>query len=745
MAPSERGIASLENSISEETARKTGAEETLQLSLHGSGEQLQPANENRLPLKESLGWTGSVTVFGGSAVLLLSTGFLSLLWFGYGDEPEAVSAPWVWRRIALNDWMTRAITISALVLRSVVSFQVALCTSMTAALILEKRSARKSDVAYLSIARSVSDGPRKVVQLLLSSRSWFVLTYIELWLICLLALVSLTLQFSSTFLLSDLHDFVIAGDVKSKPVVNFGTFDILNDTGVQTPSLENDPVYAVFGEERANPSITPSASGFSDTGIIRRGFLPFQGSEERTSVRKFRGSTIVANSRTVCVPPQLKGHFLSPNGELEYAGVGHMVGTLDYSRSIQQAHGGLGPLCVDRECEPVPFDCSIPGLLYDNLPQSNFCFIETIGRTARDIAALLPYNLLTFLTTEADPWALNSTMFLVSRSKVTANDWNGIVDKSPMSMARTVGEWNRFDIVDGRSVDISLCFARFYLQPQYVDMVAEKPTREPILEWDGISPNHDSTAAAASVSVETPLKRPSDRGLMDMNILTTLDPDVTENKTRDGLTYPELSAVVLGTTLLAATTSNLIPGSILGCIFCADFSFTASQEFCLLFTDIIESTGRAAPAVHTYFAVSALESYNTYLKGFNITESVELTTTASVRTPGPCSEYKCSGFISVIVLLGAHLVLVIVITALFVAQARYSRCSNTWHAVAQLFASEELQDILYQSNNAKDTQITESLARDGKDDFVTLGLISDSDRVQIFKQASQQGKSSLRP
>lgn len=230
---------------------------------------------------------------------------------------------------------------------------------MTAALVLEKRSARKSDVAYLSIARSTSDGPRKVVQLLFTSRSWSVLAYVELWLIFLLALVVLALQFSSTFLLSDIHDFVIVGEAETKPVINFGTFDILDTgNGVQAPLLQNDPIYAVFGEERSSADINPSGSGFSDTGIIRRGFLPFQGSSNRTSVRRYQGSTLVTNSHIVCVPPQIDGHLLPRGDHLEYAGVGHIVGTLNYSRSIRQARKGLGPLCPGRRCESVDFDCT---------------------------------------------------------------------------------------------------------------------------------------------------------------------------------------------------------------------------------------------------------------------------------------------------------------------------------------------------------------------------------------------------
>ncbi|RWA08459.1 hypothetical protein EKO27_g6653 [Xylaria grammica] len=710
MTSSENVVSSSETATSDDTTHSEAPQSTSRRDSLTSSEQAKPPISDRLPLRESLGWTGAATIFGGSILIIASIGFLSLLWFGYGDRPEAASAPWIWRQIAVHDWMTRTITISALVLRSVVSLQVALCTSMIAALVLEKRSTRKSDVAYLSIARSISDGPRKVVQLLLSSRSWSVLIYAELWLLCLLASVMLALQFSSTLLLSDIHDFIIVSDVEARPVQNRGSFTGLRDNGVQTPTLvSNDPTYAVFGEERSTSNMTPTASGFSDTGIIRRGYLPFIGSENRTSVREYRGSTLVTNSRIVCVPPQIQGHIIPQTG-LEYSGV-LCVLTLDV-----------------RTC------LLIAGVLENVSAQSNLCFIETVGVTTDAISILYSYELLEFLNTESEPWSLNSTMFLIFRSTLTTDDLDEIVDAYPIPPAEATGEWNRYEVLNGGFVDVSLCFTRFYIESHYVNMTAQRPTREPIVIWDGFTAEHDTTAASAFIGLESPMKPPRDRGLMDMEILAKSDESVTGPKAIDGLTSAELSAVILQTSIIGVTTNLFLPGSISGCLLCNDYSFATSQEFGLLFSDIIESTGRAASALHAFIALASATVYDTYLKAFNITELVDISVTTLVRTPGPCSKHRCSGFITVTALLCAHLVIVMVITALFVGQVRYSRCSNTWHAVAQLI-SEELEDVLDKSNNAKDGLITKALRSDGKDDFVKLGLTSGSARVQIFKQA----------
>jgi hypothetical protein len=141
--------------------------------LNTSSMELSP--EEPSDTKISLSWKESL----GTTGILLVLSFLSFLWLGFGHEPEAAAATWAWRQIALNNWMTQAITLSSLVLRSVVSLQAGVCTSMIAALLLEKHFARRSNVAWLSVMRGINDGPLKLAQIMLSSKSFTVLLQVE--------------------------------------------------------------------------------------------------------------------------------------------------------------------------------------------------------------------------------------------------------------------------------------------------------------------------------------------------------------------------------------------------------------------------------------------------------------------------------------------------------------------------------------------------------------------------------------
>lgn len=221
-------------------------------TLTPDGPGLQVKQEPPLPLKKSLGLSGSLSILGGSAGLLVVWGFLAFLWLGHGSAPEAADATRAWRQIALHDWTTRSITLSSGALRLAVSLQTTVCTSMVAALFLENWHARVSQVAWLSVMRSINDGPLSLVQktLLSPPKSLSgILRRVEFWLLLLMVAVTLALQFSSTILISDLVDFGVVGDANGTEIP-----DLLQPERVKTdifdisPILGAPPIYATFGE-----------------------------------------------------------------------------------------------------------------------------------------------------------------------------------------------------------------------------------------------------------------------------------------------------------------------------------------------------------------------------------------------------------------------------------------------------------------------------------------------------------------
>lgn len=109
----------------------------------------QPHGNAILPMKQSLGLSGSIVIIGGTIGLLGVYAFLTFLWFGYGTKSRAANATWAWRQIALRGYMEQVISLAALVLTVIISLHATVCTSMTAALVLEKRSVPQAKVITL--------------------------------------------------------------------------------------------------------------------------------------------------------------------------------------------------------------------------------------------------------------------------------------------------------------------------------------------------------------------------------------------------------------------------------------------------------------------------------------------------------------------------------------------------------------------------------------------------------------------
>ncbi|KAK5637426.1 hypothetical protein RRF57_013138 [Xylaria bambusicola] len=263
---------------------------------------IEPVSAPRLPIKESLGLSGSLTVIGGSIVALGLLSFLMFLWFGHGGR-ESANATWVWRQIALRGWMTQSITLASLGLRFTISMQSAVCTSMLAALVLERKLTPKPNVAWFSIIRSTNDGPLKMVRMMLSSKT--LVRSVEFWLLFLLAVTTLGLQFASTILLSDIVDSAIVSDMDQTQMP-----DLFDPSGADLSVINwlfgaMKPVYGIFGELDVDYNVLPDARGLSQTGLVQRAFLPLDRPNDRVSTRYFKGNAIVMSSKTACMRPRI--------------------------------------------------------------------------------------------------------------------------------------------------------------------------------------------------------------------------------------------------------------------------------------------------------------------------------------------------------------------------------------------------------------------------------------------------------
>ncbi|KAI1735768.1 hypothetical protein F4680DRAFT_461551 [Xylaria scruposa] len=648
-----------------------------------------PINQ-RLSLKESLGYGGLFGVIGGTLFILGLFGFLTFLWFGHGSEPEAADSTSLWRFIALNNYFSRTITICSVALRFAVSIQAAICTSMIAALILEKYGAQKHQVAWFSIIRSLNDGPVNLGRLLLSAKLRSNLLHVESWLTFLVIVVTLALQFSSTLLLSDINSFVIIGGLNK---TKFGDVFGFNGEDQEVPffaSLEpiqfllQHPVYAIFGEVQAGFDATPNNNGVSDTGLVQRSLLPILEADERRSVRKAEGTTMVMSSRSSCIRPRINAKYYTRHLS------GHIYrsieGTVDYDMSFESAGVTWGSLCNDIGCGVVAFDCVIPdSSITDSGWHTTACVLDNyLYRNAT-----LP---VINWDPEDGPWSMNATIALIITTNNTeSQDWAGVANETTYRM----GSQNFFNI--------TLCSLAFRIDRFHTSMVAASPLREPQTQFSLVSSaSHSTTDVQGFMGVKIPQGSHSDRKILDLEIL-----GAPEDR-------PESLASMLVTAPWGTTTIIIFlqyvpsPGGVflLLCYFCRlDRGYSVNNEIGLLFSDTVTETGRAANAFLSLMTTLFISVYYEYL--------------GSLQEPRPCST-------------NVHLICVIIITALYVTQIQHSRHGNVWHTIAQL-SGDDITDVLREAHDSSDAAVERALkSQHDNNQHLKIGRQEKTGRVEVI-------------
>ncbi|KAI1125574.1 hypothetical protein F5Y10DRAFT_294547 [Nemania abortiva] len=701
--------------------------------------------ELALPILESLGFSGLSSLIGGHIGILGALAFLAFLWFGFGAAPEAAKATSAWRRIALSDWMTRAITLSSLAIRVLTTLQVTVCTSMIAALILERRRARKSYVPWLSVIRSINDGPLRLLQMLLASMDFAVVCYPEFGLAVLMVSITLVLQLSSTLLLSDLHSFVIVGDYNRSQVpslipYNASTFDIHID-GFKY--LLRSPIFSTFGEVQSVFDSSPNSHGLSDTGLLQRGFLPFAESQNRTSTRHYEGNAIVMSSRVACMRPVILGEYGYISNEYKnFPGCGVLEGMIQYTSSFRKAHVTSIPPCESGDCEEEPFRCHIPSSNFGDW-QSAACKLGGFG-TAAGILTLEPK-----WTPSDKPWTANSSTYLLQTTNMRDKDWSQVPDTQELPEGVPFEEWQSYEIFPGRFLNITLCYMGVALERKAVEMDSSGGLREPVITGSQISTEYNTTDVQTLFGVDDPRKSVAERGILNMTILgepqdgphssqayDTVNIEDGKNITTARFT-PAILELVLSAQAIEVGSNTTLPFcGLCSIIIEATTPDTSIQlmEFnlMLILRDITTQSRRAVDALSTYLTIMASAVYYDYLGAFLGFQEAGTVLTTSVLVPGPCSEHGCRGFISVAVLLGVHIIYVTIITLLYIRQARYSRYSNIWHTTSQLVTGE-LKKAWKHSINKSDSAVTKAFIEDGEDDFLMLGQIDAEGQIGFLK------------
>lgn len=229
---------------------------------------------------------------------------------------------------------------------------------------------------------------------------------------------------------------------------------------------------------------------------------------------------------------------------------------------------------------------------------------------------------------------------------------------------------------------------------------------------------------------------------MDLEILgppvgdDTTPMDAAYNQTVGSLT-PKVLEVAMYYGLTDEQELNNTFGACWDCEFSGTFVY---GDWTVLFADIIKYTGTPASIFEAYITMLAFSTYQLILTAGGTNETVQLASTKNTQSPLPCGTNGCPGYISATILLATHLLVVAVITCLYVRQARFSRYSSIWPAIAQL-VSDELRDTLDSATELRDGSVEHVAKERGHNPWVRLERSAGGEKVQIVSVQDSRGTS----
>ena len=636
-------------------------------------------------------------------------GFLIFLWLGEGPNEGASAAP-VWRQIILGQSLAQTVTILSAIIRLTISAQAAVGTSMLAAVLLERYGVPLFHLAEFSIMRTGNTGPTMMAWKMLPSASWFFgSAKVPTALLVPLLIGALASQFTSTLLISDLNTAAVIG-YPFTGVNNSLATEVNLDTLNAFPlgaMLGQAAPYTPFAEVTAPVNTTmPNDKGMSDTGVVRRAFLPVA-EPERRYIRSYRGKGHVFDSREVCVRPKITASgFNIQQGLGSNASIvrGHIDpekmtdlivpvfwANISITDTFRDAGLSLPANCLNGSCfaGSKTFGCSVP--YSDEKRMQNWLCLPTLGNLA---FAVPEWGM------SSGPIANFSTVYMVMRSDLASvspiyhDDTAELVSLHETPRPQ-MDEWVDLE-GQGLHMTLSMCFHQMTLMLADVDVSTDRDLPQPKATWRADRKEWDTKDLSSLYGLGEPGQDESVRGTYKINEISNLtSTDFTRWLVRRVATLEK--NLVNG----QAYTFNIFMNNVTW----GYYNMAASQQAIALYNNILEKTGRPALALQTLIA-SWMDNYlAATLPQRDIVYPVEMSSAVYVLTPT-----RARGLAVVAAVTLMSVVCMLAIAVMYLLRTRHSSPGEYWLAVSQV-ASPETQALLRASTSLIDSAVKTELRR----------------------------------
>jgi hypothetical protein len=619
-----------------------------------------------------LGTINVVALIISTLSIWASLGFISFLWAQGHLSSHDLPTTTTWLSIINAGWLSRAITLAALLLRTAITVEAGVCASMLASLIIELGGSNLFRAPQLSIARTTSSHPAVLLWaaiggLTRETRLLYVLV------LGLVVFTTVTSNFTSTILLSDL----VPGTLINAP--QRATLNI--SFAQQRPSPPSyaqtaPPAFPIFAEYNESPF---KKSDVSDTGLTIRAFPPFNASG-RTSLRNYSGPAMLLDSRVTCVNPGVQGiSFEIEPPDMDNPDTMYIVGQISYNQSLPMF---LYTWNYDIDPDPILyFNCTVPVYYPEETSSPRLeldwqiaaCFLLNNANLRTSFNESIPgwQSFLMMNTTgRGDAWMnLNQT-----------SKGNGTITQDLFSRQQDEGEWLKYEGLNSTALAFTICATGFQAAQYNVTMQGRSMSKEPTLDqWSPSTYGYETDTVRQMYGATGENTTLTNRGVVSLS---------KGDWTVDFLDGAWLKTMTDALDKLNAGQSYR-DATIILCTGCASGAFQFSQYtkgssiavdsvHLNIFQDILRTTRRPAYALQTFLTIIMQTFYYDYLPQYDVAGPATVQFFQSSTIPMHWTGYGVVVSIALI-----HLTLTAITTYWFLTRTQSSFLSDFWLTLSQ--------------------------------------------------------------
>ncbi|KAF2496431.1 hypothetical protein BU16DRAFT_561246 [Lophium mytilinum] len=635
-----------------------------------------------------------LTLFATTITMIACTAFISFFWFDDASNS-------IWKLIVINEWLTRSISISTLVLRTAVDMQASIGAAIIAALMIESsHGIPHSEVAVIAPMKSGAATPWALCKSVIFPvigfrnviRASVISSHVALLLLVLLTTTSL-LQFSSTALLSDLHLGPLPNFAMNRSALNgfkytcpgqqdsfagCTTFGKLSYNVIPRGSIwsTNPPFYPTFAEYSELPPLGPT--GRRDTGVLLRSMLPLADAQSRQTLRNYTGKAIVLDSRVVCQAPTVSNLFWSEGYN------SNITGTIS-------ANPDVSMVMTNNRADEAGFICYFGGP-----GQYSIC----------QLGCPSPKYLPTLLS-----------QFSNETAGTELKRYGGIfLVLHPTDRA----QWEASRLPEISNANTSSIMAH----DEWIDLVSPS-VNQSVLSMSKPSTRENAAGSFNTIEVASQLGFDSTRQSLEARGIMTLEKPISFIPTKnDTVPFQQRSFLqgdmsgkggsINGATVPLDANWTTLFGDFPLINILNKFSYepsnilAADPSISSLFTNALSQNVSVAHALSGLITTLSMSAYYGQQPAFDYVSEVHETYFKDVLLP-----YSSRGFMAMACVVVVHMVLIAALVVLYIKLTHYSLLGSAWASISQIIGGD-VYDLLQSSSLKTDADVKKSILDDGK-------------------------------